>query len=116
MAPKRNFDVELAALEALRDASPQTAETELAKTLSLRAELASDDPELLGACYSGVLAVEGASAVPWVARFLSPEDDTAAEAALAIAQTRTLEAVALLRAAFDKARDPWFRATVLTAL
>jgi hypothetical protein len=84
--------------------------------LRLRAELASDEPELLGACYSGVLGLEGASAIPWVARFLHPEDDAAAEAALAIAQTHTPEAFELLKATFGRSRDPWFRAAALSAI
>ena len=36
MPSKRNFDAELAALEALRGASPEAAEPELAKALNLR--------------------------------------------------------------------------------
>ena len=52
--------------------------------LRLRAELASDDAALLGACYSGVLHLEGPSAIPWATRFLSHQDDAAAEAAIAI--------------------------------
>jgi hypothetical protein len=55
-------------------------------------KLASDDPEILGACYSDVLALEGPIAIPWAAQFLPPEDDAAAEAAMAIAQTHTPEA------------------------
>jgi hypothetical protein len=84
--------------------------------LRLRAELASDEPELLGACYSGVLGLEGASAIPWVADFLPPQDDAAAEAALAIAQTHTPEAFEILKATFARARDPWFRTAVLSAI
>jgi hypothetical protein len=84
--------------------------------LRLLAELASDAPEVLGACYSGVLAIEGPSALDWVARFLRPEDDPAAEAAMAIAQTHLPEAFRLLQKTFDAARDPWFRTTVLTAI
>jgi hypothetical protein len=83
--------------------------------LRLRAELASDEPELLGACYSGVLALEGPVAIPWVAQFLPPEDDTAAEAAMALSETHTPEAFQALRAAFARARDPWFRNAVLSA-
>jgi len=52
-----------------------------ALVLRLRAELASDESALLSTCYSGVLAIEGPSAIPWVAVFLSPEDDAAGEAA-----------------------------------
>lgn len=84
--------------------------------LRLLAELPSGDPELLGACYSAVLALEGPSAIEWAARFLRKEDDAAAEAAMAIAQTHTPEAFQVLRAAFARARDPWFRNTVLAAI
>ena len=56
--------------------------------LKLRAELASDEADVLGACYGGVLRLEGPSAIPWAAKFLAKGDDAAAEAALAIAETR----------------------------
>lgn len=84
--------------------------------LRLRAELASDEPELLGACYSGVLAIEGRNAIPWTAQFLLPEDDAAAEAAMSIAETHTPEAFQLLHSTFAKARDPWFRTTIFSAV
>jgi hypothetical protein len=84
--------------------------------LKLRAELASGEPELLGACYSGVLHLEGPSTIPWVAKFLPPGDDAAAEAALAIAETRTTEAFAILKDSFERTRDPWFRTALLSAI
>jgi HEAT repeat protein len=84
--------------------------------LRLRAELASDEPELLGACYSGVLHLEGPTAIPWAARFLSHQDDAAAEAAIAIAESRTPEAFTALKESFTKSRDPWFRTTLLSAI
>ena len=96
--------------------------------LRLRAELASDEPELLGACYSGVLRLEGPTAIPWAAKFLSnpnagrgrsaddEPDQAAAEAAFAIAETRTDAAATLLIATFKKTRDPDFRGTLLAAL
>lgn len=84
--------------------------------LRLRAELASDEAELLGACYAGVLALEGSAAIPWAANFLAAEDDAAAEAAMAIAQTHTSEGFQLLRTTFTKSRDPWFCAAVLSAI
>ena len=84
--------------------------------LRLRAELASGEPELLGACYSGVLHLEGPTAIPWAAKFLPPEDDAAAEAAIAIAETRTPEAFTTLKKSFDRARDPWFRTALLAAI
>jgi hypothetical protein len=84
--------------------------------LRLLAELTSDAPEVLGACYSVVLALEGSSALDWAARFLLREDGPAAEAAMAIAETHTPEAFRLLQATFRAARDPWFRTTVLAAI
>jgi HEAT repeat protein len=86
--------------------------------LRLRAELGSGEPELLGACYSGVLHLEGPRALDWVAKFLHPlaPDDTSAEAAFAIADTRTEAAFALLHATWKLTRDTDFRGTLLTAI
>jgi HEAT repeat protein len=84
--------------------------------LRLRGNLGNDDPEILGACYSGILRLEGVSAIPWVARFLAAGDDTAAEAALAIAGTHAPEAFAALREQFEKEPDPWFRSVLLSAI
>ncbi len=84
--------------------------------LRLRAVLGSDDPEVLGACYSGVLRIEGVSAMVWVSRFLEPGDDAAAEAALAIAGTHSLEGFKALRDRLEIARDPWFVAALLSAI
>ena len=39
--------------------------------LRLRAILGADEPEVLGACYGGILRIEGVSAIQWVGRFLS---------------------------------------------
>jgi hypothetical protein len=94
----------------------QVGSPSAALLLRLRAVLGSDEPEVLGACYAGVLRLDGLRAIPWVARFLAPGDDSAAEAALAIAGTRSLEGFAALRACLDDARDPWFRSVVLSAI
>src|SRR5271170_2849922 len=46
--------------------------------LRLRAQLGGDEePEILGMCYSGVLHIEGASALQWASGFLAKEDDAA---------------------------------------
>jgi HEAT repeat protein len=84
--------------------------------LRQRAVLANDEPEVLGACYSGVLRLEGTRAIPWVARFLSTGDDAAGEAALAISGTHSLEGFETLRGSFDKTSDPWFRSVLLSAI
>lgn len=84
--------------------------------LRLRAVLGADEPEVLGACYSGILRIEGPSAIPWVSQFLASEDDPAAEAALAIAGTHALEGFEVLREALAEARDPWFGSVLLSAI
>jgi HEAT repeat protein len=84
--------------------------------LRLRAVLGSDEPEVLGACYGGVLRIEGARAIPWAARFLAAADDNAAEAALALAGTHSTEGFEALRESFAKAREPWWRSVLLSAI
>lgn len=84
--------------------------------LRLRAQTGGDEPEILGACYAAVLSIEGASALPWAARFLASEDDAAGEAALAIAATHSPEAFELLKSRWDSTRDPWFRSVLLSAI
>ncbi len=84
--------------------------------LRLRAVLGSDEPEVLGACYGGVLRIEGAKAIPWAARFLAAADDNAAEAALALAGTHSVEAFDALLESVGKARDPWWRSVLLSAI
>jgi HEAT repeat protein len=84
--------------------------------LRLRAELGSENPEILSACYAAVLALEGTSAIAWVAKFLPPADDAAGEAAMAIAQTHTPEAFHALRSTFAQTSDAWFRTVLLSAI
>jgi HEAT repeat protein len=84
--------------------------------LRLRATLAHDEPEVLGACYSGILHLEGISAIPWISRFLIGGDDAAGEAALAIAGTHSPQAFEALQKALDSASDPWFRSVLLSAI
>jgi HEAT repeat protein len=84
--------------------------------LRLRAVLGADEPEVLGACYSGVLRIEGVTAVPWISRFLASADDPAAEAALAIAVTHSAEGFNALSACFAEEHDPWFLSVLLSAM
>jgi len=75
-----------------------------------------EEPEVLGACYSGILRIEGPSAIPWVARFLADGDDPAAEAALAIAGMHTPQAFETLKQRFNNEADPWFCSVLLSAI
>jgi HEAT repeat protein len=84
--------------------------------LRLKATIANDEPEVLGACYSGVLELEGAKAIPWISRFLAAGDDAAAEAALALAGTHSPQAFAALQKRFAQESDTWFRSVLLSAI
>jgi HEAT repeat protein len=84
--------------------------------LRLHAVAATDEPEVLAGCYGGVLRLEGAAAIPWVSQFLEPGDDSAAEAALAIAATHTPLAFEILRSRLVKTGDPWFSSVLLSAI
>lgn len=94
----------------------QVGTSSAALLLRLRAVLGKDEPEVLGACYSGILRLEGVRAIPWVGRFLSTADDQAGEAALAIAGTHAEEAFAALRNSLAHAIDPWFRSVLISAI
>src|SRR5438552_82464 len=77
---------------------------------------ADDEPEVLGACYSGILGIEGTPAIPWVSRFLASANEPAAEAALAIAGDRSPQAFDALHKRFLEEGDPWFRSVLLSAI
>ena len=108
----KDLSVRVNAVRAIEQVGTDSA----ALLLRLRAHLGSDEPELLGSCYSGVLSLEGATAMPWAAEFLKHEDDSAVEAAMSIAQLHTPEAFELLRSTFARARHEGFRAALLSAI
>jgi len=84
--------------------------------LRLKATIGSDEPEVLGACYDGILRIEGKSAIPWVSRFLNAADDSARDAAFAIAGTFSPEGFHALRERFEGELNPEFRSVLLTAI
>jgi hypothetical protein len=102
-------------VEAVR-AVEQVGSPSAALLLRLRAVLAGDEPEVLGACYNGILRIEGTGAIPWISSFLASADDTAAEAALAIAADRSPQSFAALRDRFLQEHDPWFQGVLLSAI
>lgn len=102
-------------VEAVR-AIEQVGSPSSSLLLRLRATLANDEPEVLGASYGGILRLEGIKAIPWVARFLTSADDAAGEAALAIAGTHSVEGFEVLRERLDCETDPWFQSVLLSAI
>jgi hypothetical protein len=101
--------------EAVR-AIEQVGSPSAALLLRLRAIVGTDEPEVLGACYGGILRIEGVGAIPWIGRFLAAADDSAAEAALAIAGTHSPEGFDALRESFMQAEDRWWRSVLLSAI
>jgi HEAT repeat protein len=102
-------------MEAAR-AMAQVGGVSAALLLRLRALLGKDDPEVLGAVYSALLSLEGPSAIPLVAKALEEEDDTAAEAAFALADMRSPEALAALVSRFNAGADAWFGSVLVSAI
>lgn len=74
-----------------------------------------DEPEALGAASAALLSLDS-SAIPLIANALKAEDDFAAEAAFALADLRTPEALAPLLAHLRDGADLAFSPTLLTAV
>jgi len=87
-------------------------------TLVLRAKaiLGKDEPEVLGLCYSGILTIEGAAAIPWVSQFLGSADEMAAEAALSIAGTHSPQGFECLKQHLESASGAWWHSVLLSAI
>jgi hypothetical protein len=109
-------DKDKAVRTKIAHAIEQVGSPAAALLLRLRATLGNDEPEALGACYAGILRIEGASAIPWISKFLAATDDSAAEAAWAIAGTHLPEAVDALRNALEHAQDAQWRSILLSAI
>jgi HEAT repeat protein len=88
--------------------------------LRLRALIPGEDPEVLSACFRALLEIDRAAGIPFVCRFLEAADDTAAEAAFALAETHSQHALdALLdlhRNPLRRSADPWFAGVLLNAI
>jgi hypothetical protein len=102
-------------MEAAR-AIGQVGGVSAALILRLRALLGNDEPEVLGAVYSALLSLEGAQAVPLVGGYLKEGGDLAAEAAFALADMRSPEALAALIERLCAGADTWFTSVLLSAI
>ncbi|MFZ1083455.1 MAG: HEAT repeat domain-containing protein [Terracidiphilus sp.] len=102
-------------IEAAR-ALGQVGGTSAALVLRLRALLGKDEPEVLGAVYSALLAVEGTAAIPLVSAALKEGDDLAAEAAFALADLRAPEALSALTTRLRAGANDWFSGVLLSAI
>jgi HEAT repeat protein len=84
--------------------------------LRLRALIGGEDPEVLAVCFSALLAIEHDEAIPFVAAMLDAGDDAAAEAAFALAETRSPLALAALLNRHKGVVEPWFAGVLLSAI
>ena len=75
-----------------------------------------DEPEVLGAVYASLLSLEGVAAVPLVAKALEAGDELAGEAAFALADLRSAEALTALLARHREGADAWFGSVLLSAV
>ncbi len=73
--------------------------------LRLRALAGDEEPEVLGACFSALLGIEGRPGIPFVARFLDDAGEACAEAALALGLMHEPEVFELLKARFERGRS-----------
>ncbi len=103
-----------ARVEAVR-ALAQLGEMAVA-VLRLRALIPGEDPEVLGQCFTALLAIERDRAVPFVAGFLEEGDDPAGEAAFALAEMRNPAALAVLLDRQKEITDAWFGGVLLSAI
>src|SRR5258708_7095870 len=89
---------------------------EAALLLRLRALVGDEEPEVLGACFSALLSIEGRAGIAFVSRFLEAKGDEGAEAALAIGLMRTPEAPHALKQQWEHERAAEFAAILLSAI
>ena len=102
----------LGAVHAIRCGNPKDAE------LLLRAKaLSTDEAEIIGECFIGLLKIEPDESPSFVARFLSHNDDSLREAAaLALGETRLEHSLEYLKKAWDaEILDRGFRRVLIRA-
>jgi HEAT repeats len=103
-------------VEAVRGLAEMDGE-EAALLLRMKARVGDEEPQIAGQVFDALWKVEGEAALPFVATFLeSASGEIREEAALALGASRISGAVALLREACDRTRDPRFREVLFRAL
>ncbi len=90
--------------------------TSAALLLRLRILLGRDEPEVLGACFSSLLGIEGVQAIALIENYLKEGDDLSGEAAFALAEARLPEALAALIMRLKDGADSWFASVLMSAI
>ena len=84
--------------------------------LKLRLLVAKEEPEVMGAIFAGLLAIDPRTAIPLVARSLDDTEEMAAEAALALAATHAVAALDALLVRRRKPNGPWLASVLDNAI
>ena len=85
--------------------------------LRLKLLMGDREPEVLGQCFSSLLSLAPESALPFIEKFLThEEEDFRAEAAAALAASRELEAIEILKRFWKTRVSPEIRRAILIAL
>lgn len=102
-----------AAAKAL-GASGQSAAIPL---LRFKARVGDDEPEVIGECLNALIAAEPKESIPFVAEFLTADDDEVTEgAALALAESRRADALDILTKHWPRARGKSLEGVLLLAI
>jgi hypothetical protein len=85
--------------------------------LRFKALIGDEDPEVLGECFTGLLAADFGPSLPFVAKFMESESEETVESAiLAIGGQRRVEAFEALREKWDRSVYSEIRTTLLMAM
>jgi len=86
--------------------------------LRLRALIPGEEPEVLGTCFHALLELDASTSIAFVARFLETGNDVSSEAAFALAETRSPDALNALLSTCGSAdsADPWFAEVLVNAI
>lgn len=88
---------------------------EAAPPLRLKALMGDEEPEVTGTCFSSLLQIDADAGVEFVGRFLKGGGDAAAEAAMALGESKSEAALQALLRHFPAERDALLKETIITA-
>jgi len=109
----REIPARAGAIRAISEAGRQ----EGALLLRLKALVSDDEDEIAGECFSGLLHLDPARSVEFVAKFLrSDSEETSQQAALALGESRLAAAFEVLRKAWEQGVSQERRRTLLIAI
>ncbi len=90
--------------------------TEAALLLRLKSLTGDPEPEVIGQCFASLLDLAPTDYIPFVANFISRDDDVRFEAAAALGELPDPAAVAALTDHFAKSKDPETRRAIVLSL